>query len=94
MIAGNQRTVARGNSCVAEENRVVLGGSQNCIRLSLPSLAIPPADRLPYILLILPLPRCSLPDTFTTTQRSRFFFFSSLSNPSRVDFAVDHAPRE
>ncbi len=75
MIAGNQRTVARGNSCVAEE-------------------AIPPADRLPYILLILPLPRCSLPDTFTTTQRSRFFFFSSLSNPSRVDFAVDHAPRE
>jgi hypothetical protein len=25
MIAGNQRTVARGNSCVAVESRVVLG---------------------------------------------------------------------
>ena len=62
---------SEGNSCVAVESIGLC---------PFPLWPSSPADWLPYILLI-PLPRRSFPCSFTTTQRSRFFLFSSPSHP-------------
>jgi hypothetical protein len=56
---------SEGNSCVAVESFGLC---------PFPLWPYTPADWLPYILLIVHLPRRSFPRSFTTTQRSRFSF--------------------
>ena len=94
MIAGYQRTVARGEFSVAVESRVEVTKlyqySYGWALALAPAGPSTPANWLPYILLILPLPLRFLPFPFTTTQRSRFSLL--FSSPSRVDLTVDHAP--
>ena len=85
-----------GNFCVAVE------WSQNCISTDAvgigpcpcPPWLSRPANWLPYILLIFPLPTVLFP--FPSRPRNAHDFLSVSSSPSlppsRVDLIVDHAP--